>query len=309
MKIIIGSRGSELALTQTKWVQGQLLVLGLKSEIKIIETKGDQILDVALHKIGDKGLFTAELEEALRTEEIHLAVHSLKDLPTLASEELPIVAIPPRESPWDCVVFKEEFKNLASILDLPKGSVVGTSSLRRIQQLKHFRPDFEFFPIRGNVGTRLQKIKEGRDGLCAGILAEAGLKRLGLQNVIGQVLPLELCIPSPGQGALAIQSSLKALSSCQELLEALQKINDPEGAKLVKAERAALEAIQGGCQTPFAAYASKIGEKNFRIKGFMGNTTTNKAVFAEEIGDLSDQLSDLFATGQRLGLNLKKLIS
>ncbi|MDX1921016.1 MAG: hydroxymethylbilane synthase [Candidatus Caenarcaniphilales bacterium] len=305
MQITIGSRGSELALTQTKWVQGQLLNLGLKTEIKIIETKGDQILDVALHKIGDKGLFTAELEEALRTGEIQLAVHSFKDLPTLASVELPIVAIPPRESPWDCVVFSQKFEGLASILDLPKKSIIGTSSLRRVQQLKHHRPDFEFLPIRGNVGTRLQKIKEGREGLCAGILAEAGLNRLGLQKVIGQVLPLELCIPAPAQGALAVQSSQKALDSYPELVEALKQINDTEDkVNLVKAERAALQAIEGGCQTPFAAYAQKINEKTFRIKGFIGDPKTNKVAFAEEIGELGDSIG----IGKRLGLRLKNLI-
>ncbi|MDJ0624976.1 MAG: hydroxymethylbilane synthase [Candidatus Caenarcaniphilales bacterium] len=299
MKIKIGSRKSRLALTQSEWVKSKLV--NLDCEIVHIDTKGDQVLDRALHKVGDKGLFTAELEEALLKGEIDLAVHSLKDLPTKINPQLPIKAITKREDPWDCVVFNERVSSTKSILKLPMNSVIGTSSLRRISQLRHLRPDFQFFPLRGNVETRIRKIKDGVNNLSAGVLAFAGLKRLGLQELVDEVLSCEVCIPSPGQGALAVQVCQNSIDNKPELLEALEEINHKETKILVGAERAALEFIDGGCQTPFAAYAESINSKELKLIAALGDQSSDMLIIDEIIGS-KDEYGLL---GEELGRRLK----
>jgi hydroxymethylbilane synthase len=271
MKIKIGTRGSKLALIQANWVKATLK--DFETEIVTIETKGDLVLDKALHKVGDKGLFTAELEAALLEGTIDLAVHSLKDLPTKLLPGLPVAAITEREEPWDCLIFAQQFLHLKSYKDLPQGSVIGTSSLRRVAQLKLLRPDFEFLPLRGNVGTRLRKIGAMQDNLAAGVLALAGLKRLNEESAVGQILTPDLCLPAPGQGALAIQINEKFLGNKPDLQKAIQNLNHPPTAALVNAERAALAAIDGGCQTPFGAYAEFIeAGTSIKLQAFIADS-------------------------------------
>lgn len=303
MKIKIGSRKSRLALIQSELIKKQLTELGdFDCEIVHIDTKGDQILDRALHKVGDKGLFTAELEECLKTGEIDLAVHSLKDLPTKINPELPIMAITKREEPWDCAVFNDQHSKIQSVLDLPKGSVIGTSSLRRIAQLKNKRPDFQFYPLRGNVETRIRKVKSGGQNLSAGILALAGMNRLGLREQVDEVLNCGSCIPAPGQGALAVQASKK--NSQAELWKFIQKLNDRETEILVGAERSSLESIDGGCQTPFAAYATRVDLKQIKLVAALGSPHGDKLVINELIGPEEDYRQ----LGVELGNSLKLLL-
>ena len=268
LSLKIGSRGSKLALVQAKWVQLELSKCGLQSEIKIIQTKGDLILDKALHKIGDKGLFTAELEKALLDQEIDLAVHCLKDLPTAINKDLPIAAITQREEPWDCIIFSSKHQKLNSLLDLPPKAKIGTSSLRRIAQLKALRADFVFIDLRGNIDTRIKKIKESFNDLDAGVLALAGLKRLSLENQIACILNPDICLPAAGQGALAIQIAQN--NSNLLLKQAIQTLHHIPTAILTGAERAALKAIEGGCQTPFAAYAQFEDENLIKVKAVFG---------------------------------------
>ncbi len=242
----IGTRGSKLALAQTDWVAAQLKARhpGLEIQKIIIKTKGDKILDVPLAKIGGKGLFVKEIEEALLRDEIDLAVHSMKDVPSELPEGLDIVTIPPREDPRDVLVGRE----IKSFKDLPQGARVGTSSLRRGSQLKRLRPDLEILPLRGNVDTRLRKLSEGQ--YQAIILAEAGLKRLNL-TVEREPLSPEIMLPAVGQGILAIE----ARADDYETLKLLEPLHDPVTALCAAAERAFLKKMQGGCQVPLAAHA------------------------------------------------------
>ncbi len=317
MNIRIGTRGSELALVQANWVKSQIessmnklencSISNIECEILKIETKGDLILDKALNKIGDKGLFTAELEQALLEQRIDIAVHCLKDLPTLENPQLPIIALPQRENPNDCIIFSKKFKGIHSILDLPKKSIIGTSSLRRISQIQNLRPDFQIVHLRGNVGTRLRKINEGFEGISAGILACAGLIRLGKQSIIDQELNPTEFIPAPGQGTLAIQSSAIALKNNSNLANILKVLNHEETSILVRAERSALEAVDGGCQTPFGAYANFVSDnKNLiHLLGFIGKQNSNRIFRHEEIGLASE--SEII--GQKLGSILKEKLS
>src|SRR5436190_8470444 len=195
--LLIGSRGSQLALWQARWVQGRLAALGLESRIEIIKTTGDRVTSVPLSSVGGKGLFTKEIEEALLARQVDLAVHSLKDLPTEIPTGLQITAIPVREDPRDAMV--------GSTLDgLRQGARVGTSSLRRSSQLRRLRPDLHIESVRGNVDTRLRKLDEGQyDAI---VLAAAGLSRLGWSNRIAEFLAPEIMCPAVGQGALAIET-------------------------------------------------------------------------------------------------------
>jgi hydroxymethylbilane synthase len=317
MNIRIGTRGSELALVQANWVKSQIesslnklehcSISNIECEILKIETKGDLILDKALNKIGDKGLFTAELEQALLEQRIDIAVHCLKDLPTLENPQLPIIALPKRENPSDCIIFSSKFKGIHSILDLPEKSIIGTSSLRRISQIQNLRPDFQIVHLRGNVGTRLRKIDEGFEGISAGILACAGLIRLGKQSIIDQGLNPTEFIPAPGQGTLAIQSSAIALKNNSNLANILKVLNHEETSTLVRAERSALEAVDGGCQTPFGAYANFVSDnkKQIHLIGFIGEQNSNRIFRHEEIGLASESKM----LGQKLGSILKDKLS
>jgi hydroxymethylbilane synthase len=253
-KIIVGSRRSKLALTQTNWFINELKAAGapFEFEVKEIVTKGDQILDVQLSKVGGKGLFVKEIEQALFDKEIDFAVHSMKDMPAVLPEGLVIGCIPPREDARDAFISKGHVK----FADLPAGAVVGTSSLRRSAQLLTMRPDIEIKWIRGNVDTRLAKLEtEEYDAI---ILAAAGLKRLGWsEDVVTEFLSVENCLPAVAQGSLGIECR----RDDAELLAELAKLTDNATWQEAHAERAFLAAMDGGCQVPIAGYAKLNGEE------------------------------------------------
>lgn len=256
-KIVIGTRGSKLALWQAEWVATQLKFLepGLEVELRKIRTTGDKILDVPLAKIGGKGLFVKEIEEALLREEVDIAVHSMKDVPTVLPDGLGIVAICKRETPRDAFVSKLGPDGVPIYRDLralPHGATVGTSSLRRICQIKHLRHDLNLVPLRGNLDTRLRKLDEGQ--FDAIILAEAGMKRLGVADRITDVLPPEMVLPAIGQGAIGIEAKLDR----EDVVSLISKLDHPETRLCVEAERAFLERLEGGCQVPIAAYARRV---------------------------------------------------
>ncbi|MDQ0219394.1 hydroxymethylbilane synthase [Peribacillus cavernae] len=248
-KIIVGSRRSRLAITQTNWVINQLKQLGapFEFEVKEIVTKGDRIQDVTLSKVGGKGLFVKEIEQAMLDKEIDMAVHSMKDMPAVLPIGLTIGCIPPREDHRDALISK----NHIPFKELKEGAVIGTSSLRRSAQLLARRPDLEIKWIRGNVDTRLEKLaNEGYDAI---ILAAAGLSRLGWkQEVVTQFLETDLCLPAVGQGALSIECR----EADDELLAELEKLTCEETKRAVRAERAFLDKMEGGCQVPIAGYAT-----------------------------------------------------
>ncbi|WP_375106096.1 hydroxymethylbilane synthase [Lysinibacillus fusiformis] len=253
-KIIVGSRRSKLALTQTNWFINELKAAGapFEFEVKEIVTKGDQILDVQLSKVGGKGLFVKEIEQALYDKEIDFAVHSMKDMPAVLPEGLVIGCIPPREDARDAFISKGHVK----FADLPAGAVVGTSSLRRSAQLLTVRPDLEIKWIRGNVDTRLAKLEaEEYDAI---ILAAAGLKRLGWsEDVVTEFLSVEDCLPAVAQGSLGIECR----GDDTELLAELAKLTDQLTWQEAHAERAFLAAMDGGCQVPIAGYATSNGDE------------------------------------------------
>lgn len=247
-KIIIGSRGSELALWQANHIKKELLRSNktITVEIQIIKTKGDKILDVALSKIGDKGLFTKELENALLQGKIDLAVHSLKDLQTLIPEGLLLAAITKRHPVEDVLIAR---KKGMTILDLPENGIVGTGSLRRRSQLVHLRPDLNVEELRGNVPSRIQKFLSSKwDAI---ILARAGVERLGLKKYVSSIIPTDLMLPAVGQGALGIEIA----SDNTDALEIVSALNHTETEIAVLAERAFLKQLEGGCQVPIGAYA------------------------------------------------------
>ena len=240
--LTIGSRGSRLALWQANWVKSALESAGESCRIEIIKTTGDRITDVPLAKVGSKGLFTKEIEDALLDGRVDLAVHSLKDLPTELPAGLAIAAIPEREDARDVLAGRR-------LAELPQGAKVGTSSLRRVAQLRAARPDLQVESVRGNLDTRLRKLAEGRyDAL---VLAAAGLKRLGWQDRIAEYLDPRVMCPAVGQGALAIETreSGDAASVCRRLDHAATRA-------AVEAERATLRALGGGCQVPIGAHAT-----------------------------------------------------
>lgn len=261
-KLIIGSRGSELALWQTNFVKEKLeeFFPDTKLEVKIIKTTGDKMLDVALAKIGDKGLFTRQIETALLNNEIDLAVHSLKDLQTVQPAGLTIGAVTARELPNDCLISKK----YGSIDDLPENAKVATGSLRRKSQLLHYRPDLEIFEIRGNVPTRIKKFEESE--LDAMILAFAGVHRLNLDSYIKQIIPPEIMIPAVGQGAMAIEIR----SADVKIKRLLQKLNDENTSFCGAAERSFLRTLEGGCQVPIGANA-RLEDDKIHLEGMVGN--------------------------------------
>ncbi|MBC1958492.1 hydroxymethylbilane synthase [Listeria welshimeri] len=288
-KIIVGSRRSKLALTQSNWVINKLKEQypEFDFEIKEIVTKGDRILDVTLSKVGGKGLFVSEVEQALSNSTIDFAVHSMKDVPSSLEEGLVIGAIPKRESPLDCFVFNQ----VSSLDDLPKGAIVGTSSLRRAAQLLKHRPDFNIRPIRGNIDTRLQKLHvENFDAI---ILAKAGLARMGwLENTtlkLEDIAP-EVCLPAVGQGALAIECR----ESDQLIRDMLATIHHEETGICVEAERVFLKKLNGGCEIPIAGFATKIG-KQIHFKGLVGNADGSKILESKEIGENPGQIGNKVA--------------
>lgn len=281
----IGSRGSKLALWQAEWVAARLGELGARSRIEIIRTTGDRITDAALAKIGGKGLFTREIEEALLEGRVDLAVHSMKDLPTAMPGGLVVAAVPPREDPRDAVVG-------GRLEELPAGARVGTSSLRRTAQLRLLRPDLVIEPVRGNVDTRLRKLEEGRYE--AIVLAAAGLRRLGWDGRIAELLPLEVMLPAVGQGALAIETRADG-----EALELCRRLDDPASRQAVSAERALLTALGGGCQVPIAAHAV-VTEETLRLRALVVSPDGALAVRQEIDGPAVDAVR----LGEELGRRL-----
>jgi hydroxymethylbilane synthase len=244
--LTIGSRGSQLALWQAQFVARRLQRCGVTTRIEIIRTTGDHLQTASLVQAGGKGLFTKEIEEALLTGAIDVAVHSLKDLPTEGWEDLAIAAVPEREDSRDAVVG-------SALKDVPHGGSVGTSSGRRAAQLRLLRPDLQIHPIRGNIDTRLRKLKEGQYD--AVVLAAAGLRRLGLTHEISEILsPQQMC-PAPGQGALAIQTRRDDPAH-----EICAQLNDEPTRQAVTCERTVLAALGGGCQLPVGAFAEPIAE-------------------------------------------------
>ncbi|NGP45503.1 hydroxymethylbilane synthase [Bacillaceae bacterium SIJ1] len=251
--ITIGSRRSKLAMTQTNWVIEQLQDKGVPYDfsIKEIVTQGDRILDVTLSKIGGKALFVKEIEQALLDGEIDFAVHSMKDVPSALPEPFVIACIPEREDERDAFI-SESGKKLH---ELPEGAVVGTSSLRRAAQVLSARPDVKVVPLRGNIDTRLRKLKD--EPFDAIILAAAGLKRMGWSDdVVTSYLSPEECVPAVGQGALAIECRKDDI----ELIEQLQVFHHEPTAKRVNAERAFLFEVEGSCQIPVAGWAELVGD-------------------------------------------------
>ncbi len=244
-RLRIGSRGSQLALWQAHHISALLRERGHEVELEIIKTTGDKITDVALAKVGTKGMFTKEIEEALAEGRIDLAVHSLKDLPTELSQGFEIAAVTTRENPRD--VFCSD--KYASIGDLPRAARVGTSSLRRQAQLKAVRPDLDIHPLRGNVDTRLRKLEAGEyDAI---ILAAAGLNRLGKTQLVRQVIPAAIMCPAAGQGALGIE--IRAGDSVTR--QYLAFLDDAAARATTTCERALLNKLGGGCQVPIGAFA------------------------------------------------------
>ncbi len=274
-KIIVGSRRSKLALTQTKWVIEQLKKQGLPFEFEIKEmvTKGDQILNVTLSKVGGKGLFVKEIEQAMLDKEIDIAVHSMKDMPAVLPEGLTIGCITLREDHRDALISKngERFE------ELPSGAVIGTSSLRRGAQLLSMRSDIEIKWIRGNIDTRLEKLKnEDYDAI---ILAAAGLSRMGWsRDTVTQYLEPEISVPAVGQGALAIECR----ENDHELLSLLQALNHDETARAVRAERVFLKEMEGGCQVPIAGYGRILDGGNIELTSLVASPD-GKTIYKEQI--------------------------
>ncbi|HAO93480.1 MAG: hydroxymethylbilane synthase [Deltaproteobacteria bacterium GWB2_55_19] len=261
-KVIIGTRGSALALWQANWVKSELEKKYPDIEVSLtkIKTTGDKILDVPLAKVGGKGLFVKEIEEALLEGRVHLAVHSMKDVPTFFPDGLHLRCITEREDPRDAVFSRNKIK----LLDLPKGAKIGTSSLRRQSQLLHLRPDFEILQLRGNLDTRLKKLDDGH--FDAIILAGAGVKRLGWADKITELLSPEVSLPAIGQGALGIETP----TNDAYINDLVAFFDHPETSYAVRAERALLKRLEGGCQVPIAAYGTLSGE-TLTLKGLVAS--------------------------------------
>jgi hydroxymethylbilane synthase len=288
-EIVIGSRGSKLALWQSEWVKVRLEEMGARVRIEIFKTSGDVMRDVPLSTIGGQGVFTKELEVALLDKRIDVAVHSLKDLPTLNPEGLSITATPEREDARDALVLRADADaGGASIENLPFGSVVGTSSLRRIAQLKHLRPDVQVKDLRGNVDTRLRKLDAGEyDAL---ILASAGLRRLGLGRRISAAIETDVMLPAVSQGSLGVQTR----ADDSETNALVSRLDHGATRAAVVAERALLRKLGGGCQVPIAAHAVVSG-RELRLDGLvasldgsrvMRDTTLASSSEPEKAGDV-----------------------
>ncbi len=285
----IGTRGSQLALWQANWVKEQLIRKhpDLDVEIHTIKTTGDKILDVPLAKVGGKGLFVKEIEEALLERSVDLAVHSMKDVPTELPDGLGIVAVSEREDPRDAVLGR----NKTPILELPQGAKIGTSSLRRQAQLFAARPDFAIEPLRGNINTRLRKLKEGMyDAI---ILAMAGVRRLGWDKEVTEVIDPGVMLPAIGQGALGIETRL----TDEGTLERIAFLNDDVTSSCVAAERAFLHRLEGGCQVPIAAYAVREGDEVL-LTGLVGSVDGTRMIKDSDRGPASGaaQLGDALAS-------------
>ncbi|MGF1490989.1 MAG: hydroxymethylbilane synthase [Microcoleaceae cyanobacterium] len=308
----IGSRKSQLALVQTYWVQEELQkhFPHITFEVHTMSTQGDKILDVALAKIGDKGLFTKELEVGMLNQETDIAVHSLKDLPTNLPEGLMLGCVTARENPADALVVHEKHRD-RQLDTLPEGAVIGTSSLRRLAQLRHYYPKYQFKDIRGNLNTRLQKLDEG--GYDAIILAVAGLERLGMPERIHQIIPAEISLHAVGQGALGIECR----SGDSRILDIIKALEHTETSQRCYAERSFLRELEGGCQVPIGVN-TVIAQDQLTLTGMVASldgqrlikdSVSGSPTEAEELGKtLANQLrqqgareilEEIFATLER----------
>lgn len=288
--IRIGSRKSQLALVQTEWVQAELQKAfpDRTFEVHTMSTQGDKILDVALAKIGDKGLFTKELEVGMISGDIDFAVHSLKDLPTRLPEGLVLGCVTERENPADALVVHEQHKD-KQLATLPEGAVIGTSSLRRLAQLRHHYPHLSFKDVRGNLNTRLSKLDAGEyDAL---ILAVAGLHRLGMSDRIHQVIPAEVSLHAVGQGALGIECR----GDDAEVLELLKALQHQPTADRCYAERAFLRELEGGCQVPIGVNTVLNGN-DLTLTGIVASLDGQQVV--------KDSIAGAASEAERLGTEL-----
>ncbi len=300
-EIVVGTRESRLAMWQARWVVKRLTRInpGYSYRIRGIRTRGDNILDVALAKIGDKGLFTKELEYAMLRGEIDLAVHSMKDLPTVLPDGLTIGAVCEREYPGDVLISHSG----GSLEELPAGALIGTSSLRRTAQVLHYRRDLKTVDLRGNVQTRIKKLDQKI--FDATILAYAGVHRMGLDHRISQVIPVEIMLPAVGQGSIGVE----VVSDNDRILALVNNIDHPQSRLAVSAERAFLKKLEGGCQVPIGAHAAVEGDC-MRLEGAVFSLDGAGMVRASLIGDameaellgvrLAEKLLDMGA-GEILG--------
>ncbi|MFO0751868.1 MAG: hydroxymethylbilane synthase [Thermodesulfovibrionales bacterium] len=295
-KIVIGTRGSKLALWQAEWIRAELEKRnpGLAIELNKIKTTGDKILDVPLAKVGGKGLFVKEIEEALLNGEADLAVHSMKDVPTDFPDRLYLPVICEREDPRDAFIAGANGAARAkTFTGLPQGAVVGTSSLRRSCQLLHVRPDLRIEQLRGNLDTRLRKLDEGL--FDAIILAAAGVKRLGWAQRITETLPPEVSLPAIGQGAVGIECRRD-----DPFVNALiAPLDHHESSVCVRAERALLKRLEGGCQVPIAAHA-RLADGRMIMEGLVGSVTGDRII--------RDRIEGSPAEAEALGIRLAETL-
>jgi hydroxymethylbilane synthase len=277
MKITIGSRGSQLALWQANWVKDRLTAAGYDLEIKIIKTTGDKLANIPLTRSGTRGLFIKEIEEALAAEEVDVAVHSLKDLPTEQPEGLTVAAVPEREDARDVLISRDGRR----FSELSPGARLGTSSLRRQSQLRRLRGDLEIVPMRGNLDTRLKKLERGD---CeAVVVAAAGVHRLGLASRITEYFDTEQLCSAVGQGALAIEIR----SGDERMQKAVAPLDHPATHRAVLAERAMLRHLGGGCQVPIAAYAV-LETGQLRLLGLVASLDGSEIVRASALGPAAE---------------------
>lgn len=284
--IHIGTRDSLLALWQAEWVKTRLSTIYPELEFVLVpmKTKGDKILDVPLSKIGDKGLFTKELELGLLNSEVDLAVHSLKDLPTVLPAGLEIAAFCEREEPRDVFLSKDGTR----LAELPPGSTIGTSSLRRKAQLQNFRPDLEFADLRGNLQTRWRKLEESH--MAGIVLAAAGVKRLGWEDRITEIISEDLMLSAVGQGSIAIEISSERL----DIRNLLSALNHWQTELAVRAERALLRRLEGGCQIPIGALG-RVKDTQVSLKGIVASLNGRRVIKAEAVGKDPENLGNLVA--------------
>jgi len=295
--VVIGTRSSKLALWQAEWVKAELQRMnpGLGIELNKIKTTGDKILDVPLAKVGGKGLFVKEIEEALLRGEADLAVHSMKDVPTEFPESLYLPSICEREDPRDAFIARRQDAGvrIQKFNDLAQGATVGTSSLRRSCQLLSKRPDLKIAQLRGNLETRFRKLDEGQ--FDAMILATAGVKRLGWQQRITEVLEPEISLPAIGQGAVGIECRIND----EFINQLIAPLNHKETSICVRAERALLKRLQGGCQVPIAAYAT-IKDGRLIMDGLVGSVIGDRIIKEHLEGNIEDAETIGIALGEKL---------
>lgn len=292
-RIVIATRGSALALWQAEHVKARLEATtpGIEVTFNVIKTQGDKILDVPLAKVGGKGLFVKEIEQALIDQTADVAVHSMKDVPAELEPGLSLAAVSAREVPWDALCAREK----VTLETLPKGATVGTSSMRRQCQLLAARPDLKIAMLRGNVPTRIKKLDDGE--FDAIVLAAAGLTRLGMADRITQLLPIELSIPAVAQGVLGLETRGQDFLTAELIRRA---IHDPAEERRIAAERSFLARMGGSCQTPLAAHATERPGGGIRMIGMCGMPDGSKILRAEIGGPVED--AELL--GQKLGDDL-----